>query len=96
MSESANAAGNASGSKIFHDVLDYHTSPVEAAEIARDAQAQHLLYYHIVPPLDIPGLEAVWLQGVDEVFTHYTLGEDGTLISLPANSTEIIKIGSSL
>ena len=96
MSESANAAGNASRSKIFHDVLDYHTSPVEAAEIARDAQAQHLLYYHIVPPLDIPGLEAVWLKGVDEVFTHYTLGEDGTLISLPANSTEIINIGSSL
>ena len=34
MSESADAAGNSSGSQILHDVLDYHTSPVEAAEIA--------------------------------------------------------------
>ena len=96
MSESADAAGNSSGSKILHDVLDYHTSPVEAAEIARDAQAQHLLYYHIVPPLDIPGLETLWLQGVKEIFANYTLGEDGTLISLPANSTEIINVKSGI
>ena len=96
MSESADAAGNSSVSKIFHDVLDYHTSPVEAAEIARDAQAQHLLYYHIVPPLDIPGLETLWLQGVEEIFADYTLGEDGTLISLPANSKEIINVRSGI
>jgi len=96
MSESAGAAGNSSTSKIFHDVLDYHTSPLEAAEIARDARAQHLLYYHIVPPLDIPGLETLWLQGVEEIFANYTLGEDGTLISLPANSKEIINVKSGI
>ena len=96
MSESAGIAGNASGSKIFYDVLDYHTSPVEVAEIARDAEAKHLLYYHIVPPLDIPGLKTIWLMGVDEVYTDYTVGEDGTLFSLPENSEEIIEIKSIL
>ena len=96
MSESADLAGNASGSKIFDDVLDYHTSPVEVAEIARDAEAKHLLYYHIVPPLDIPGLKTIWLMGVDEVYTDYTVGEDGTLFSLPENSEEIIEIKSIL
>ena len=96
MSESAGIAGNASGSKIFYDVLDYHTSPVEVAEIARDAEAKHLLYYHIVPPLDIPGLKTIWLMGVDEVYTDYTVGEDGNLFSLPENSEEIIEIKSIL
>ena len=96
MSDSADLAGNASGSKIFYDVLDYHASPVEVAEIARDAKAKHLLYYHIVPPLDIPGLKTIWLMGVDEIFTHYTVGEDGTLFSLPENSKEIIEVGSIL
>ena len=96
MSESAELAGNASGSKIFYDVVDYHASPVEVAEIARDAEAKHLLYYHVVPPLDIPGLKTIWLMGVDEIFTNYTVGEDGTLFSLPENSKEIIEVGSIL
>ncbi|XXK59864.1 MBL fold metallo-hydrolase [Porticoccaceae bacterium nBUS_09] len=96
MSESADLAGNISGSKIYYDVLDYHTSPVEVAEIARDAEAKHLLYYHVVPPLDSPGLKTIWLMGVDEIFTNYTVGEDGTLFSLPENSKEIIEVGSIL
>jgi len=77
-------------------VLDYHTSPVEAAEIARDAEVGHLLYYHVVPPIDIPGLEAVWLDGVDDIFKKYTLGLDGTLFTLPSNSQKIIKVKSRL
>ena len=96
MSQSAERAGNSSLSKIFHDVLDYHTSPTEVAEIARDADVGHLLYYHIVPPLDIPGLEAIWLDGVDDIFTEYTLGVDGTLFTLPENSTDIIKVNSRM
>ena len=96
MSQSAERAGNSRLSKIFHDVLDYHTSPTEVAEIARDADVGHLLYYHIVPPLDIPGLEGIWLDGVDDIFTKYTLGVDGTLFTLPENSTDIIKVNSRM
>ena len=92
----ATAAGLPNTAKIFHDVLDYHATPIQAAEIARDANVGHLLYYHVVPPLIMPGSEAIWLSGVDERFSDYTLGEDGTSVSLPVNSTEIIISGSSL
>jgi ribonuclease Z len=91
MHDAAERTGNDIMAKITHDILDYHASPVEAAETARDAGVGHLLYYHIVPALILPGMEAAWLDGVDEVFSDYTLGEDGTAFSLPAGSDEIIK-----
>jgi len=75
--------------KITADIQNYHATPVEAAEVARDAGVGHLLYYHIVPPLILPGMEAAWLEGVDDVFSKYTLGQDGTAFSLPAGSREI-------
>ncbi|MEE4239717.1 MAG: MBL fold metallo-hydrolase, partial [Anderseniella sp.] len=62
MHEAANKVGNKIMAKITVDVLDYHASPVEAAETARDAGVGHLLYYHIVPPLVVPGQEALWLN----------------------------------
>ena len=96
MNKGAKAAGNAPRAKIFHDVLDYHATPIEAAEIARNANVGHLLYYHVVPPLDLPGSESAWLQGVDDVFDAYTLGEDGTSFFLPANTTDIIQTESGL
>ncbi|MCV6615899.1 MAG: MBL fold metallo-hydrolase [Cellvibrionaceae bacterium] len=76
--------------KITTDILDYHASPVEAAESAETAGAKHLLYYHIVPPLLAPGSQAVFLQGVDKAYQGgVTVGIDGTLFSLPANSQAI-------
>lgn len=76
--------------KIAVDVLDYHTSPVEAAEIAQRAKASHLLYYHLVPPLPVRPMERFFLEGVEDVYGgDVTLGRDGTLISLPSGSNEI-------
>jgi ribonuclease Z len=89
MHDTADHAGLEGLAKITLDIQNYHATPVEAAEIARDAGVGQLLYYHIVPPLIFPGMEAVWLDGVDEVFTNYTLGQDGTSFSLPAGSKEI-------
>ena len=90
MHEAANKVGNKIMAKITVDVLDYHASPVEAAETARDAGVGHLLYYHIVPPLVVPGQGALWLNGAGEIFPDYTVGQDGVSFSLPANSDEII------
>ena len=90
MHEAANKVGNKIMAKITVDVLDYHASPVEAAETARDAGVGHLLYYHIVPPLVVPGQEALWLNGAGEIFPDYTVGQDGVSFSLPAKSDEII------
>ena len=75
--------------KITYDILDYHASPVEAAETARDAGVGHLLYYHIVPPLVIPGQDVLYLDGAEDIFPDYTIGQDGVSFTLPANSDEI-------
>ena len=91
MNSAATKAGNQVLAKITHDILDYHTSPVEAAETARDAGVGHLLYYHIVPVLIFPGMEAAFVEGVDDVFPDYTVGVDGTTFSMPPNSDDINK-----
>src|SRR5262249_41332623 len=88
--DAAESAGNAGLAKITNDIPDYHTTPVQAAEIAREAGARHLLLYHIVPPLLVPGLEGVFLAGTSDAFSGgITLGRDGTRISLPSGSDEI-------
>lgn len=89
MHDAADKLGNEIMAKITHDILDYHASPVEAAETARDAGVGHLLYYHIVPPLIIPGQKALYLNGAEDIFPNYTIGEDGVSFSLPANSDAI-------
>jgi ribonuclease Z len=96
MHDAAVKNGNPIMAKITHDILDYHASPVEAAETARDAGVGHLLYYHIVPPLILPGQELLYLDGAQDIFADYTLGEDGVLFSLPAGSKEILKISDGL
>ncbi|GAB5412873.1 MAG: MBL fold metallo-hydrolase [Congregibacter sp.] len=96
MHDAAEAQGNHILAKITHDILDYHASPIDAAETARDAGVGHLLYYHIVPPLVIPGQEILFLNGAEKVFADYTIGRDGVAFSLPADSTQIIKTSSGL
>lgn len=51
MHEVAVEQGNTALAKVTLDIPDYHATPKEAAETARDAGVQHLLYYHITPPL---------------------------------------------
>jgi ribonuclease Z len=80
----------------MHGIRDYHTSPVEAAEIARDAGVGHLLYYHIVPPLILPGQKALFLNGAEDIFEDYTVGQDGVEFFLPANTDEIIRTSKGL
>jgi ribonuclease Z len=78
--------------KVMFDIPDYHTSPVEAAQVAAAANARHLMYYHIVPALPAPGMQALFLKGTDDAYQGpITLGEDGSVISLPANSDKILE-----
>lgn len=96
MHDTADKLGNKIMAKITHDILDYHASPVEAAETARDANVGHLLYYHIVPPLIIPGQDMLYLNGAEDIFPDYTIGQDGVSFTLPANSKEIVLTRDSL
>src|SRR5207249_319322 len=83
--DAAVRAGNTGFAKITADIPNYHTTPVEAGELAQAAGVRHLLFYHVVPPLPVPGLERVFLDGVSGAFSGgVTLGRDGTRISLPS------------
>jgi ribonuclease Z len=96
INRAATVTNNQNMAKITSDILNYHTTPLEAAETARDAGARHLLFYHVVPPLPILGLDAAWLDGVGVIFPNYTLGQDGTTISLPAGSRDVLIVRRGL
>lgn len=96
MNEAAIKNGNEVMAKVTADIPSYHASPVEVAQLARDANVGKLLYYHIVPPLVFPGQEALFLNGAGEIFPDYTIGKDGTSYSLPSNSTAILQTHSGL
>ncbi len=87
----ATSAARANVAKIMSDILSYHAAPIEVAQIAATAQVEHLLFYHVIPPLLVPGSEAAFLRGVDAIYHGgVTLGRDGTQITLPRDSTDIV------
>ncbi|MGF1454085.1 MAG: MBL fold metallo-hydrolase [Alphaproteobacteria bacterium] len=90
MNNAADANGLPNVAKIALDIMDYHTSPVQAAQSAAAAGVDHLLFYHIVPALPLSALERAFTDGVEDVYDGpYTVGRDGTFISLPAGTDEI-------
>jgi ribonuclease Z len=86
------SAGRARPAKIMHDIPDYHTTPVQAAQIANQAGAKLLLFTHIIPPLPNWIAERAFLTGVSDArHGDWMLGHDGTLIRLPGHSDAIEK-----
>lgn len=83
-------SGNGQMEKILSDIQDYHTSPVEAAELANEAEVQMLVLYHLVPVPPNNLAEQVFLRGVKGVRSEgVTLGYDGMTLTLPLGSTQI-------
>jgi ribonuclease Z len=90
LTEGAQDAGKANLTKITADILTYHATPEEAAEIARDADARALLFYHMVPPLLLLPMREIFLEGVAETYDGpVVIGTDGTFVSLPVGSDTI-------
>jgi ribonuclease Z len=90
LGQGAAAAGRLNVKKLMADIIDYHTPPEQAAEIARDAKVRYLLLSHIAPPLPLPGMEKAFLGGAPGIFEGpIRVGADGDFISLPAGSTRI-------
>lgn len=90
LARAAAQAGRPNLVKIFGDILDYHTAPEQAAEIARDAQVRFLLLNHIVPALPLPGMESAFLGDAPSIYPGpIRVGADGDFLSLPANSSEV-------
>jgi len=76
--------------KVMEDIITYHTTPVQAAEIANLANVKHLIFYHLTPAPRNRITEIIFLRGVDEVREEWTLSRDGTMVVLPVESDEII------
>jgi ribonuclease Z len=87
----AQQSGKPVVAKLMNDVLDYHATPEEAAQTARDAQVRFLVLNHIVPTLPpLPGMEKVFLGSARDIFKGpIHVGIDGDFVSLPAGSTTI-------
>ena len=97
MHRAAVAANRPIVAKVTADIPGYHSSPEDAAKSATAAGARHLLLYHIVPPLLVPGMDAAFLKGVPEAFAGpVTLGVDGSLFSLPAGSDAVRELPNAL
>ena len=90
--EAAAKSNGAKGlTKILFDIQDYHTSPVDAAKIAKQADANDLVLYHIVPMLPSDALIPMFVRGASDEFDgKITVSEDGTIVRLPVDSEAII------
>jgi len=85
--DAAEAAGRGRVAKIMHDIPSYHTTPVEAAEAANAARVRLLVFSHLNPPPPNRLAERPFLRGVADVRSEgWILGDDGTLVTLPAES----------
>lgn len=87
---SLSASGRTTTAKLLHDIQDYHATPEDAARAASEAGASELFFYHITPPLPVRALNRIWLGDAGDVFSgKITVGEDGMLVSLPADGKKI-------
>ena len=87
---SLNDVGQRNLARLLHDTLDYHTTPVEAAQAANQADADLLVFYHYAPVPRNALMRRMFLRGVDDVRDDgVLLATEGTHISLPTGSTAI-------
>ncbi|MFM8519152.1 MAG: MBL fold metallo-hydrolase [Solirubrobacterales bacterium] len=90
VSEAARDAGLSTRGQILADVPDYHATAPEAADAAREAGVGALAITHIVPPLPLKGLEAIFLADAEERFDGpLWLARDGDLYSLPTGTDQL-------
>ncbi len=76
--------------KLTADVLDYHTSPGDAVELAKQAEVDTVVFSHMVPPVPGPLVGTIFLRGVEDGGqVEVVLGEDGMHFRLPRNSDAI-------
>lgn len=77
---SQTAAENRRNATILKDILDYHTSPIEAAEVAKKAQVKKLILTHLGPAPENPISRRFYAAGASDIFEGpILLAEDGDL-----------------
>jgi len=83
----AQALGLTRMAGLAHDVSGYHTTPVEAAQLAQEAGVHELVLTHIFPPLPNALARHLFLAGAAAAYDgKLVLGEDGMRFDLaPVN-----------
>lgn len=86
----AREAGLTRWAKLTSDIPTYHTTPIEAAEIAKAANVRMLAFTHMVPPLTNVIARRLFLRGVSDTWNGpVQLGHDGMHFTLAPNQTTI-------
>lgn len=86
------AKGLKNTAQITRDIINYHTTPEQAAESAREAGVKQLVLSHIVPAIPSRFFYPAFLGDAPKRFGGpITVGEDGLMFSLPAGSKVIEK-----
>jgi ribonuclease Z len=81
---------NARLAKMLNDILAYHTTPAQAAEVANQAGARLLVLTHLTPALPAVLLNPLFMQDVQSRRASFSMvGYDGLTISLPPHATSI-------
>lgn len=76
--------------QITRDILNYHASPEEAAESAREAGVKQLVLSHIVPSIPSKFFYPAFLGDAAKRYGGpIVMGEDGMIFTLPAGKSEI-------
>lgn len=84
MHDAARDAGRDNLSKIFVDILDYHTTPEDAGSAAEAAGVGALAITHFLPQTPIPGLASTFVRDARRTYDGPIWAmRDGDLISLP-------------
>jgi ribonuclease Z len=87
LGEAMRGVGRHNTARIMSDILDYHSSPEEAAQVAADAGVRALVLTHLVPPLPSRLLAPAFLGDAGKHFDgSLRIAEDGLRVSLPTGS----------
>ncbi len=90
LENAAQTANRPNVKKLMADIVDYHASPDEAAEVAKLAKVKFLLLNHIAPPLPSFLLEKSFLGNASKIYDGtIKIGIDGDFISLPSHQKKI-------
>ncbi|MGQ0533632.1 MAG: MBL fold metallo-hydrolase [Caulobacteraceae bacterium] len=84
MRQAALDSGRQNIGAIFHDILDYHTSPEDAGRVAQEAGVGALAITHFLPQTPMPGLVHTFVQDAKRTYDGPVFAmRDGDVISLP-------------
>ena len=83
-------SGQPRTAQITRDILDYHTTPEQAAAIAQRAHVRELVLNHIAPPLPSRLFHAAFLGDAPRRFDgRIRIAHDGLRLFLPAGSKAV-------